>query len=302
MVGPTLAELREYIEALASEDGRYYVVCGRTGDRPVPVAGHRFSDRNTARAAAQATEQYRAALRRYDPRVPCYDPIVCQKTAGQGTTREGDSATNRTLSAPVLDDATPGTRGDLVDFCHSVAGAVFETLSESGYEGVERAVMDTYFELAESVDSPDEFCLCLLESMASELDDRLSPTDQATVVTRAATRLGPADSTGDPLAATLSALGGRGLIEWYAHSPWSVSRGPSPESVVVHVDGYPFRPHEGRLPVLPFVLELSRHQPDRLPTAVEATAVTEGWQLVFGFDDAAEQGGVVSAPVEGERP
>jgi len=300
MVGPTLLDIREHIEALASDDGRYYVVCGRTGDRPVPVARHRFPDRATARAAVRATEQYRAALRRYDPRVPCYDPIVCQDAEVRTTTRQDDS-TVATLSEPVLDDATPGTRCELVEFCHQVAGAVFETLSEAGYGTVETAVMDTYFELATSVDDPDEFCLCLLESMAGELDEQLHPSDQAEVVTSAAQRLGSAETASDPLAATLSTLGGRGLIEWYAHSPWAVCRDPSPESVVAHVDGYPFRPREGRLPVLPLVLELSRHQPDRLPTSVGATAVNDGWQLVFRFADAAEQDGLVNAPIDGER-
>jgi len=43
--------------------------CGRAGDRPLPAAGNRFPDRATARAAARATEQYRSALRRYDPQV-----------------------------------------------------------------------------------------------------------------------------------------------------------------------------------------------------------------------------------------
>ena len=79
MVGPTLVDIREHVETLASDDGDYYIVCGRTGDRPVPAAGLRFDERGTARSAARATEQYRAALRRYDPKVPRYDVIVCQR-------------------------------------------------------------------------------------------------------------------------------------------------------------------------------------------------------------------------------
>ncbi|MFC7194060.1 hypothetical protein ACFQL4_04340 [Halosimplex aquaticum] len=39
MIGTTLTDIRERIEALATEDGSYYVVCGRTGERPVPAAG-----------------------------------------------------------------------------------------------------------------------------------------------------------------------------------------------------------------------------------------------------------------------
>jgi hypothetical protein len=75
---PTLAELRERVDALASADGAFYLVCARTGARPVPAAGRRFAARATARSAARAVERYRATLRRYDPRVPSHDVIVCQ--------------------------------------------------------------------------------------------------------------------------------------------------------------------------------------------------------------------------------
>lgn len=78
MVGTTLAEIRRHIEGLASDEGDYYLVCARTGDRPVPADGLRFASRATARAAASATEHYRATLRRYDPRLPRYDLIVCE--------------------------------------------------------------------------------------------------------------------------------------------------------------------------------------------------------------------------------
>lgn len=77
---PPLTELRTHIETLASETGEYSLRCCRFGDRPVPAAGLRFDTRPVARAAARATEQYRAALRRYDPSLPCYDIVVCQAT------------------------------------------------------------------------------------------------------------------------------------------------------------------------------------------------------------------------------
>lgn len=79
MVDLTLAPIRAYVEALASDGGEYYVVCGRTGSRPVPATGKRFASRTSARLAARASERYRAALRRYDPQVPHYDLIVCQR-------------------------------------------------------------------------------------------------------------------------------------------------------------------------------------------------------------------------------
>lgn len=79
MIGSTLADLRAYIESLADASGRYYVVCGRTGVRPVPADDLFFGDREIARLAARATEQYRNALREYDPRTPHYDVIVCEE-------------------------------------------------------------------------------------------------------------------------------------------------------------------------------------------------------------------------------
>jgi hypothetical protein len=45
MLGPTLIDIREHIETLADEDGAYSLVCGRTGERPIPAAGKRFPNR-----------------------------------------------------------------------------------------------------------------------------------------------------------------------------------------------------------------------------------------------------------------
>ena len=84
MIGTTLLEIGDHIESLASETGEYSLVCARYGDRPVPAAGLRFESRPVARAAARATEQYRDALRRYDPRLPYYDVIVRQEFADAG--------------------------------------------------------------------------------------------------------------------------------------------------------------------------------------------------------------------------
>lgn len=305
MVGTTLAEIRDHIEALASEIGEYYLICARYGDRPVPAAGLRFESRATARAAARATEQYRAALRRYDPQLPYYNVIVCQDTDplasnGQSTnhTRNSDEWT---LSEPVLDTPDPNhAHQDLVEFCHRVAAAIFETLSEEGYDAVETAVMDAYFELAETVGDPDELCLCLLESMASELDARLAPANQAEVLTDAAVRLEPPADDTAPLEATLSVLSRRGLIESYTRSPLSVDLDGGAGAVTVRVSGYALSARDGRLPVLPLTLELCRHHSERLPRSVQATAVDDDWQLTFVLADVVEQNGLMSAPIDGE--
>jgi hypothetical protein len=304
MVGPTLIDIREHIEALATEDGQYYLCCGRTGDRPVPAAGTRFPDRATARAAARATEQYRSALRRYDPQVPFYDLIVCElpprnTTAAQAQGVETDSPHN-SVSEPVLTDSATPERRDLVEFCHRVAGAVFETLSEAGYDSAESGVMDAYFEHAETVGDPDELCLCLLESMASELHERLFPADQAEVLTNAATRLESSSDDDSPLDASLTALEQRGLIESYTRSPYSVDLNGGAGAVVVQISGYALSAREGRLPVLPLTLELCRHHTEQSPQSVQVTAVDDGWQLTFSLADTGDQSGLVSAPIDGE--
>ena len=303
MVGPTLIDIRDHIEALAVEDGRYYLRCGRTGDRPVPASGHRFPDRATARAAARANEQYRSALRRYDPQVPYYDLIVCEETARAqrvaGARESASETPQRRLSEPVITAGATSERRDLVEFCHRVAGAVFETLTESGYDGVERAVMDAYFDLAETVGDSDELCLCLLESMAGELDARLAPADQAEVLVDAAARLDPADD-GNPMDATLAVLERRGLVESYTRSPYSVDLDGGAGSVVFQISGYALSVRDGRLPVLPLTLELCRHHGERAPQSVQVTAVDDGWQLTFVLADTGNQNGLVSAPIDGE--
>ena len=136
MIGTTLTDIRDHIESLASDDGEYYLVCARYGDRPVPASDLRFDTRATARAAAQATAQYRQALRRYDPQVPYYDIVVCQAVDIQTRCArierlgcDSQSTCPAPLAEPVV-NRSPSVARELVEFCHYVAAAVFETLSE----------------------------------------------------------------------------------------------------------------------------------------------------------------------------
>lgn len=75
----TLSAIRGRIEELATADGEFVVVCGRTGQQPVPVDGLAFPDRNSAAEAAQTAMSYRALLSDYDPQAPIYDFTVCQR-------------------------------------------------------------------------------------------------------------------------------------------------------------------------------------------------------------------------------
>ena len=304
MVGTTLIELREYIEDLASDAGEYYLVCSRRGGQPVPATGLRFERRATARAAARATEQYRVALRRYDPRLPHYDVIVCQEgttadRAGQAGDRRSDTgSTDWTLSEPVL-DRTSAQHQDLVEFCHRVAAVVFETLSEDGYDAVETAVMDEYVALAETVADPDDLCLCLLESVATELDRRLSPAEQADVLADAAARLTSLESAGNPVSATLDRLEESGLLESYTRSPWSTDLDEGTRSAVVRLSEYALSPRYGRLPVLPVVLDLHRRQPDWQPSSLRVVGADDGWRvrIVVARERESEPEGLASAPI-----
>lgn len=274
MIGTTLTELREYIEDLASDAGEYSLVCSRRGDRPVPASELRFESRATARAAARATEQYRAALRRYDPRLPRYDVIVCQDGV----------ATDRTEET-----------GDR----HADTGSVDWTLSQRGYDAVETAVMDEYVTLAETVADPDNLCLCLLESVATKLDRRLSPAEQADVLADAATRLTPLKSGENPVSATLDRLEERDLLESYTRSPWSIDLEGEMRSVVVWLSEYALSPRHGRLPVLPVVLELYRRQPDWRPSSLRVVGAGDGWRvrIVVARERELEPEGLASAPI-----
>ncbi|QAU12030.1 hypothetical protein EKH57_04310 [Halorubrum sp. BOL3-1] len=286
MIGTTLAEIRGHIESLASDDGEYYLVCARYGDRPVPASNLRFDTRATARAAAQATTQYRQALRRYDPQVPYYDIVACQAVSVR--TRcvrierlrcDSQSTYPEALAEPVV-NRSPSVARELVEFCHRVAAAVFETLSEHGYDAVESAIMDAYFAHAEELSDPDRLCIRLLESMAVELADGLDPSEQVAFLSAAAERLehGPGDATGSPTRSlgeqsvdeSLSALRNAGL---YRRSTRVIDAeaGERSAELVVEVSGYALRPSDGRLPLLPIALTVHRCDDAWIPTRVDAS-------------------------------
>jgi len=311
VIGTTLDDIRSAVEELASEDGSYYLVCARTGDRPVPTGDLRFANRVSARAAATATEQYRAALRRYDPQLPYYDVVACEAgesgadryprtAAGAATT----AIAHERPGAPPSDAAGAGSpvggsgdRSALVECCHRVAAALFEALSAAGHDAVESAVMDAYVDLAETVGDPDELCCCLLECMAAEIDEALSPRQQAAVVADAVERQPAPTPTDRPLTATLQGLQSRGLLSGHARSPWSFDRDDGARSVVVLVDGYALSPRDGQLPVLPVAVELFRRQPDWQPATLDVVALEVGWKLELSLGGDAPTRGLANAPI-----
>lgn len=77
-----MGEARDRIRALAADDGRFVVVCRRTGASPAPVTGASFATYPTARRARDAASAYRNALREVDPGLPEYDLGVVEAPGG----------------------------------------------------------------------------------------------------------------------------------------------------------------------------------------------------------------------------
>ncbi|USZ70571.1 DUF7551 domain-containing protein [Natronosalvus halobius] len=297
MVGTTLQAIRTHLEGLASEGGEYSLVCARYGDRPVPAADLRFESRATARLAARATEQYRDTLRRYDPQLPYYDVIVRQEHPPGDWAVIGDQNSSTRPASGVASNASSksdagrwtGEGRDLVEFCHRVAGAAFETMSTHGYDALESAVMDAYLALAERLSSPDGLCLCLLESTAIELATRLSPTDQVTFLSATAARLNVSDDPSvDPshgrversIDGSLSRLRAVGILETFEcvrTGPTETT--PASRRAVIDLGEYALSPNEGRLPLLPVVVEWYRCQQAWLPVSATASDSTNGWRV-----------------------
>ncbi|MCY4732241.1 hypothetical protein KY092_16935 [Natronomonas gomsonensis] len=301
MIGTTLGDIRDHIESLASEDGRYYVACARTGCRPVPADELAFDSRASARAAAQATEQYRATLRRYDPQVSYRDIIVREELPGWEAS-DGTPLADRTRELP----PTPPERGgtDAIEFCHTVASVVFEAIAGSAHGDLQDAIMDTYLDAAEAVASPDELCLRLLESIATELDERLAPEEQAAVLREAAANL-PRDDGGvlapEPLAETLDSLEAVGLVDDYRIERCSAASGGESRSWTVCIEGYSLDGTPGRVVTLPLVVQLF----DRLATrsvTISGAERVEGsgsWRLSIETNTTGRVGGLACVSTEG---
>ena len=70
MVGPTLIDIREHIEGLATEDGQHYVVCGRTGtdqSQQSAIGSRTGSPRGPPGAPPSSTVRHYAAMTHRSP-------------------------------------------------------------------------------------------------------------------------------------------------------------------------------------------------------------------------------------------
>ncbi|AFK19546.1 hypothetical protein E6P09_02450 [Haloferax mediterranei ATCC 33500] len=300
MVGTTLIQIRNHIETLAADEGDFTIVCGRTGERPVPTAGLTFGDRATAENAVRAATQYRSALRRYDPQLPYYDLIVTQDGKERPTpARSWGSALDEGHigAAAVGNPKEEGDRPERIEFCHSVAAAVFEALSNTGHRTVETAVMDAYFDLAETISSPDELCLRLLESMATELHAHLESAEQADVLARAASRLPTPPESADSLEATLGEMERLGLVGSYSCSSWTTNPDDGTKSADITLKEYALSARNGRLPALPVVLDLYRRRGPWKPISLHVTRADGEWRGRVAVSTESEGVGLASVPI-----
>ncbi|GGN88983.1 DUF7551 domain-containing protein [Haloarcula pellucida] len=270
MVGRTLADIRARIDELSVAVGPYRVRSARTGDSPVPVTGKQFPDRETAAEAASVATAYRTALRRYDPYVAVHGLVVSQTTAGSTTATV-------TQSLPA--------------YCHRVAGALFETLSNR-YGRIERRVMDTYLEAAETTENRTRLCLSMLESTATAIDEALPPDEQATVLSAAAGRL-PRRSTADrPLRSALTTLRSCDLVRSFSVEP-TPDHGESQYRITLA--GYRPSLDGDRCPVLPVAVELLRRT-GVPPAIVSASRFGDGWRLRVSTVSTVSGSGLAVAP------
>ncbi|WP_396613239.1 hypothetical protein ACH9L7_07560 [Haloferax sp. S1W] len=297
MVGGTLRDIRSEMQSLSRPDGDYMVVCGRLGTEPAVVSGLRFPDREAASEAVELATNYRAALRRYDPAVPYYDPLVHEVSKGP-------------VSSLVTTPADERTR--YISFCHDIAGSVFEALSETGLRSVETAAMETYLTLAEVVSDRDDFCLTMLWSIMSEMDVRLSAPEQTTVVETAADALA-AGPMSNPVEKTLCNLESAAFIEGYTLRPLARTETQTWE---LTFGNYALAERTGRLPTLPIAVDLLRRAPDQSIRFLDGEALSDSrWRLRLQATAGGDASGLVSvdavenrwlndagSPLRSERP
>jgi hypothetical protein len=303
MIGTTLSDLRRHIESLAKPGGAYRLCCARTGDQRVPVDGLAFEGRETARAAIRCAAQYRAALRRYDPQVPVCD-LIAVKCPGLST------HARRTLPAEsACADPGPGEGGgclpggSTIGFCHSVAGVVFEAIADSPHAVLQDAIMDEYFEAAESVDGANELCLQLLRSIAVELAERLDAEETLRVLRAAGERMstesGP--DADDPVESILGRLRSVGMLRSYSVSAPTVDIDESARRWQVELDGYVLADDaDDRLVTLPVVIALFERASVRAVAITDAARTAAGtWRLTMETNPECASLGLTS--VEARR-
>ncbi|MDX1745856.1 MAG: hypothetical protein R3324_07965, partial [Halobacteriales archaeon] len=257
-IGSRLGQLSARIGELTSQSGLFYVVCARTSVRPAPVAAQRFGTRRLAEEAAVCATNYRAVLRELDQSLPVYDLVANEATTGahwlDTTPEHAQSVQSSRREWEPVPDSDYDAR---IDFCHALAGVVFEALSTAGYRGVDRECRATMDRVA----GADERCLTLLAALDAQLDD-LAANARATVLRTAAGRLARSSAYGDPIEATLERLQSVDLLETYEIGRRGPEATGTTRSVEATLTGYALGANDGTAPRLPITVDLLRRRPD----------------------------------------
>jgi len=312
MIGSTLRESRRRIQSLAIDDGSYYIVCARTGKRPLPVAGKRFDSRGAATAALRAAERYRRTLRRHDPQLPMYELIVCEDEPPDGTTsaetpgeKRGSMARDASSAGrQPADGAAAGavtsvwtSQDRLASFCHNIMTSVLAALAD---------VSGGSTELVRDVVGPEErrkmtrspgHCLSALERLAAVLERRLASSQRADLLATAARRRSAVHDCPQPLEATLSRLESVGLITGATVRPRATDR--DGRSWLLTLQNYGLRRADGPAVTLPLTAELFAHRSDTdvsvQALSSDSSGTATGEQLVVTIGATTAPSGLVHA-------
>ncbi|MEF8828952.1 MAG: hypothetical protein V5A49_07940, partial [Haloarcula sp.] len=181
--------------------------------------------------------------------------------------------------APWGTDAVRTAPSSLPEYCHTVAGSLFEVLSVR-HRPVEQAVIDSYLDAAEETETRERLCLAMLESMATALADHLDPDVQADTLREAARQLPRKAGGAEPVRDAVSALETAGLVDEATTEPAAVGPGRWPKYITLQN----YRPtlSARRCPVLPVTVELLRLT-SIPPQVAEAERTGDGWRLLVSL-------------------
>jgi hypothetical protein len=86
----------------------------------------------------------------------------------------------------------------------------------------------------------------------------------------------------------------------YTWSPAGKDDDPATLDVVVHLSEYALSPREGRLPVLPVVVELVRHESTERIASLAVADVSDGWRIGLRLASDATPDELVTARIDPE--
>lgn len=214
MAARELHQLRRCIGRLTSAEGRYYVMCARTGIRPSPVATVRFGTRRLAEKGAKGASDYRNRLRTLDPDLPVYDLVATEAASGSYWLDAAPEHAHAIDGNRSWDPYPKDDRALRIEYFARILDAVFSAVSAGGFDAVEGAVMEAYHETAPR-STTDTLRSALLETLASQCTTRLTPGQRDRLLAQAVAFLPATPNHSEPIAATADWFRTIGFIDGY---------------------------------------------------------------------------------------